>query len=297
MVNLEGLFPPIPTPFTAEEEIDYDALKKNIAKWNAFDFAGLVVQGSNGEAVYMSEAERVELVRFVRSQLPRPKLLIAGAGMESTRQTIAMAKAMADAGADALLVLTPGYFKGKMTAAALEHHFVKVADASPIPVILYNMPACTGVDMDAATVIRLSAHPNIIGLKDSGGNVAKFGAIHNKTRVTGFQLLAGSAGFLLPALIMGAVGGVCALANVAPQPLLDMLAAYKAGDMAKAQDIQYTMVAPNNAVTAQFGVPGLKAALDMLGYYGGPARSPLLPLSEAETTTLKNILTAAGVLA
>jgi 4-hydroxy-2-oxoglutarate aldolase len=160
---------------------------------------------------------------------------------------------------------------------------------------MYNMPANTGVDMAADVIIKLSQHPNIVGLKDSGGNLAKIGEVVRYAR-PGFQVLAGSAGFLYPALCMGAVGGVLALANIAPQQCCDIVSLFKHGKHEDARELQQRMIPPNTAVTARFGVPGLKAALDMLGYYGGPPRSPMLPLPDAQKESLRNIMVEAGIL-
>jgi 4-hydroxy-2-oxoglutarate aldolase len=182
-----------------------------------------------------------------------------------------------------------------MDAAGLSDYYLKVADASPIPVSVYNMPANTGVDMAADLIVKLSQHPNIAGVKDSGGNLAKLGQIIRSAR-PGFQVLAGSAGFLYPALCIGAIGGVLALANIAPQQCCDILSFHQHGKQEDAKDLQLRMIAPNMAVTAQFGVPGLKAAMEMVGFHGGSPRSPMLPLNDTQRETLRNILKEAGIL-
>ena len=293
-IALDGLFPPIPTPFGTEENVAYQALIENIQRWNHYQLAGYVVLGSNGEMVYLSDEEKVRIWETARQAIPSDKLMIAGTGCESTRQTIRLSCQAADAGADAVLVLTPHYYDGQMTAGALSHHFRTIADASPVPVILYNMPRFTNVDMDAATVADIARHPNVVGIKDSGGNVGKLAQVVEMAGPD-FQVLAGSASFLLPALAVGAVGGVAALANVAPQQVLDLYTLFKAGRQDEAASIQRRLIASNTAVTARFGIPGLKAALDMVGYYGGPVRSPLQPLEDREIQTLKDILTEGGV--
>jgi 4-hydroxy-2-oxoglutarate aldolase len=294
-ISLDGVFPPIPTPFGMEGNVAYQALVENIERWNQYTLAGYVVLGSNGEMVYLSDEEKVRVWETARQAIPSDKVMIAGTGCESTRQTIALSRQAADAGADAVLVLTPHYYDGQMTAKALVHHFRTVADASPVPVLLYNMPRVTNVDMDAPTVTEIARHPNIAGIKDSGGNVGKLAQIVGSVGPD-FQVLAGSAGFFLPALTVGAVGGVMALANIAPQQLIDLYDLFKAGEWDKAASIQRRLVPSNTAVTARFGVSGLKAALDMLGYYGGPVRSPLQPLKDREIQTLKGILIEGGVL-
>jgi 4-hydroxy-2-oxoglutarate aldolase len=220
---------------------------------------------------------------------------MAGTGCESTHSTLALTKQAASLGADIALLITPGYFKSKMDGAALTHYYLTVAEASPIPVSIYNMPANTSVDMPAELIVKLSQHPNVAGVKDSSGNLAKLGQIMRYAR-PGFQVLAGSAGFLYPALCLGAVGGVLALANVAPQQCCDIRTLFEQGKHAEARELQLRMLVPNGAVTTGFGVPGLKAAMDMVGMAGGAPRSPLLPLSEAQKETLRGILVDAGIL-
>jgi 4-hydroxy-2-oxoglutarate aldolase len=289
-LSLAGIFPPIPTPFTANGKVDFDHLRFNLNRWNKEPLTGYVVCGSNGEYTFLTLHERVELIRTARQVIPASRPLIAGSGMESTHATIDMTRQMAEAGADAAIVVTPCYYKGRMTAAALEQHYRQVADASPIPVILYSVPANTGVDLPAQAVINLARHPNIIGIKDSGGDVTKIGYMVHGTRSEKFQILAGSAGFLLGALAVGAVGGVCALANIAAARLTQLWKSFREGDVTRARQIQLPLIEANTAVTARFGVAGLKAAMDMLGYYGGPVRAPLLPLPEEDRITLREII-------
>lgn len=294
--SLAGIFPPVPTPFTADGRVDFDHLRSNLERWNREPLAGYVVCGSNGEYAYLTPDERVELVRSARKGIPAGRLLIAGSGMESTLETVSLTSRMAEAGADIALVVTPCYYRGRMTAAALEQHFRRVADSSPIPVMLYSVPANTGIDLPAQAAISLARHPNIIGMKDSGGDVTKIGYMACETRDDDFQILAGSAGFLLGALSVGAAGGICALANIAAARLAHLLEYFRQGSMEKARETQLPLIEANTAVTARFGVPGLKAAMEMLGYYGGPVRSPLMPLPDADRATLRNILIKAGLL-
>lgn len=295
-LSLRGVFPPIPTPFARSGQIDYGALAENLQRWNRYDLCGYVVLGSNGEASYLTDREKVRLLEAARQSIPPEKVMIAGTGCESTRQTIALTRQAARVGADAALVLTPFYYGGQMSSECLVQHFFAVAESSPLPVLLYNVPKFTHVDMDAATIARAASHPNIIGLKDSGGNMAKFASI---VRLTGpdFSLLAGSAGFFFPALTLGAVGGVLALANVAPQQCLDIYRHFRAGRWEEAADLQRRMIPLNAAVTDTYGVAGLKAALDMLGYYGGPVRAPLLELGPEQRQALAKTLAQSGFLA
>jgi 4-hydroxy-2-oxoglutarate aldolase len=294
-ISMAGIYPPIPTPFDASGEMDLKVFARNFERWNRFPLSGYVVLGSNGEFPYLSEPEKLTLFEAARKLIPSDKLFMAGTACESAHSTIALTKKAAALGADVAILITPSYYKSRMDAAGLCHYYQSVADASPIPVSMYNMPANTGVDMAADVIIKLSQHPNIVGLKDSGGNLAKIGEVVRYAR-PGFQVLAGSAGFLYPALCMGAVGGVLALANIAPQQCCDIVSLFKHGKHEDARELQQRMIPPNTAVTARFGVPGLKAALDMLGYYGGPPRSPMLPLPDAQKESLRNIMVEAGIL-
>jgi len=289
MIQLNGIFPPLPSVFDQDENLALDKMKDNIEKLSSFDFRGFLVLGSNGELVHLSDAEKIQVYEMAREVITPDKLMIAGTGGQSTRETIMLTQAAAKAGADAALVLNPFYFKGLMKPEALKQHYFAVADGSRIPVIIYNMPANSGMDMDADTLLMLSEHPNISGLKDSGGNVAKMGDIRKRVKPE-FQILAGSAGFLVPAMSVGACGGILASANIAPAQCIAMYKAFHAGDMAEATRLQLEIIPVNNAVTKRWGVPALKAAMDYIGLYGGPARKPLLPLDATTKAELRKIL-------
>jgi len=295
VLRLEGIYPPIPTPFDAEGKVATNALTENVRVWNQHKFRGYIVLGSNGELVLLDDRERLQVLETARAAIPSDKLMIAGTGCQSTVATVNLTRDAAKIGADAVLVLNPSYYKGRMTPEVLLRHFHTVADASPIPVILYNMPACTGIDLSAETVALIAEHENIIGIKDSGGNVVKIGDMR-RLADRDFQVLAGSASFLLPALSMGAVGGVLALANIAPAQCLSIREHFLKGELDQARDLQVQMIPVNNAVTRGWGVPALKAAMDMLDTYGGPPRLPLLPLSKERAHELKAILRKAEVL-
>ncbi|MCK4765530.1 MAG: dihydrodipicolinate synthase family protein [Candidatus Aminicenantes bacterium] len=292
-IKLQGVYPPIPTPFDNNGTVAEEALKKNLSFLNRFDLRGYVVLGSNGEFVLLSKDEKLQVLRTAREAIPMNKLLIAGTGCQSTRETIELTKGAAGIGADAALVLPPHYYKKLMTLEVLRTHFFAAADASPIPVLVYNMPACTGIDLDEDTIAALSEHHNIIGLKDSSGNVTKIGALNN--RLEGFQILAGSGSFFLPALSVGAVGGIMALANIAPRECLTLHDHFLSGRTESARELQQKMIPVNAAVTSRWGVPALKAAMDFLGLYGGPVRSPLLPVSPEILTKLKEILNEGNI--
>ncbi|HHY69519.1 MAG TPA: dihydrodipicolinate synthase family protein [Bacillota bacterium] len=281
----QGIFAPIPTPFI-DEEIAYDKLGENLAKWGNTGLSGIVVLGSNGEQPNVDEEEKVELWAYARKHFPKDKLVIAGTGCESTRATIRVTKKAADVGADAALIISPHYFKANMTDAALEQYYKDVADASPIPILLYNMPANTGLNMTPSLVKRLCHHPNIKGIKDSSPNIVQISEILRDVPQD-FAVFAGSASFLMPSLVMGASGGTLALANVAPDLCVNIYDFVRTGQFDKARAIQKSILRLNNLVTAKYGVAGLKAALDMIGYFGGLPRRPILPLGEREKEEIK----------
>jgi 4-hydroxy-2-oxoglutarate aldolase len=294
-ISLAGVFPPIPTPFDASGEVAYGALADNLARWNEHDLAGYVVLGSNGEGVLLNDEEKVRVWQVARQAIPAGKLLVAGTGCQSTRETISLTRRAAEAGADAALAFTPHYYGPKMTAEALVRHFEALAEASPIPILIYNVPKFTGVNIDAGAVARASRHPNIAGIKDTSGNITQLAnTVH--LAAPGFQVLAGSASFLLAGLVVGGVGGILALANVAPDKSLAIYDLFKAGRLDEAAALQRRMIPVNTAITGGFGIAGLKVALEMLGYYGGPVRSPLLPLDQHEHQELRQILVEGGIL-
>uniref|UniRef100_A0A8C1LW06 4-hydroxy-2-oxoglutarate aldolase, mitochondrial n=1 Tax=Cyprinus carpio TaxID=7962 RepID=A0A8C1LW06_CYPCA len=286
-LDISGIYPPIATPFTQSEDVDYQRLDDNLKKYGSLPFRGLVVQGCNGEYPHLTPQERVEVVKRVKQALPEDKLLMAGSGCESTRATIQMSQRMADAGADCLLVVTPCFYRGRMDSQALINHYTKVADSSSVPVVLYSVPANTGLDLPVDAIIQLSQHPNIVGLKDSGGDITRIALLVQKTRSQDFQVLAGSAGFLMAAFAVGAVGGVCALANVLGQQVCDLAQLCVSGRWDEARELQYRLIEPNTAVTRQYGVPALKQAMQWFGYHGGVCRSPLKPLSKADLEQLR----------
>ena len=294
-LSLLGVYAPIPTPFDADEAVAHDKLAENIARWSQAPLAGLVVLGSNGEFTYLSDEEKIGVLKTARQAIPKDKLFIAGTGCESTRCTLELTEQAAAIGADVAIVITPSYYTSKMGAQAMRRHFVELAERSALPILIYNMPAFTGIDLSAETVVELAQHPNIVGIKDSSGSVVKLGAIIGAAPPT-FNVLAGSASFLYPALVLGAVGAVAALANVAPEQCYRIYRYTQEGRHEEARQLQLKMIPPNTAVTARFGIPGLKQALDWLGYYGGPVRSPLGPLDEAQRASLRATLVEGEIL-
>ena len=292
---LSGAYSPIPTPFNAKGAVAHDKLAENIARWSKTSLAGLLVLGSNGEFTYLSDEEKIEVLKTARRAIPKDKLFIAGTGCDSTKATLELTEQAAAIGADVAIVITPGYYPSKMDGHAMLSHYLELADRSPLPILLYNMPANTGVDLSAETVVELSQHPNIVGIKDSSGNVVKLGEII-RAASPGFNVLAGSASFLYPALVLGAVGGIMALANIAPEQCHQIFQYSQEGRHEEARQLQLKMIPVNISVTARFGVPGLKLALDWIGYYGGPPRSPLAPLDKSQQATLRATLIEGGIL-
>jgi 4-hydroxy-2-oxoglutarate aldolase len=294
-VLLSGAYSPIPTPFEDTGAVAHDKLAENIGMWSKTPLAGLLVLGSNGEFTYLSYQEKLEVLKTARDAIPKDKLFIAGAGCDSTRSSVDLTEQAAAIGADAAIIITPGYYPSKMDHQAMMRHYLNVADRSPLPILIYNMPANTGVDLSAETVVELSRHPNIVGIKDSSGNIVKVGEILRGAS-SDFSVLAGSASFLYPALVLGAVGGIMALGNIAPDECHHIFHYTQEDRHSEAQELQLKMIPANMAVTARFGVPGLKQALDWLGYYGGPPRSPLSPLNEVQQNALRTILIEGGIL-
>ncbi|XP_029657800.1 4-hydroxy-2-oxoglutarate aldolase, mitochondrial [Octopus sinensis] len=291
-LDLAGIFPPITTPFNADETIAFDKLEKNLSLWKNIPFKGYTLMGSNGEYVFLSLEERLDIVQKVISLTKGDdKIIMVGTGCESTQATIKFTNQIASVGADTALVVTPCYYKGGMSNSALIQHYRKVADNSLIPILLYSVPSNTSIDLAEDVIIQLADHPNIIGLKDSGGNIAKLSNIIFATKNKDFQVLAGSASFLYPALMAGCVGGVCALANVLGKDVCNLQSLFEKGLHSSAIDLQLRLVAPNQAVTAKYGIPGLKVAMEWFGFYGGHPRSPLQPLTEEQALKMKEDFT------
>jgi 4-hydroxy-2-oxoglutarate aldolase len=287
-MNLAGIYPPIATPFK-DDEVDYAGLAHNVRRWMGTGLRGLLALGSNGEAAFVDEDEAERVITTVREGMPRDRVLLAGSGRQSTRATIAATKRAAKAGADAVLVLTPFYFKTQMTPDALADHYRAVADASPVPVLLYNFTAVTGLNMTPDTVAALSAHPNLAGLKDSNGDVGQVAAV--VARVPGdFTVLVGSAATLYPAMTVGAAGGIVAVANVVPDVCVRLYDLVRAGKHDEARLLQRRLTPLANAVTGGYGIAGLKVAMEIAGYAGGEVRRPLRPAKPEARDTLQRLL-------
>lgn len=288
-MNLSGIFPPITTPFRDDGEFSPQKLRANVEKWNKTGMAGYVATGSTGESVYLSKEEKFELWEALRDAAAPGKLLIAGTAAESVRETIVMTNKAAEIGYAVALVRTPHYYKGQMNRADCQlTYFRAVADASKIPVLIYNFPQATSLDVPADVIIQLSQHPNIMGIKESSGDIEKVAKMANNTAAD-FQILVGSAPTIYPSFTMGAVGAILAFANAAPCASLAVYEAWKSGDHARALAAQKRIAAAASAVTSRHSIPGLKYAMDLNGYYGGPVRLPLIPLAPAAKAEIEGL--------
>ncbi len=304
----EGIYPPLPTFFDAQEALDLATYQQHIANLTGTGLAGYVVMGTNGEAVHLTTDERTQVIKAARDVLGKDALIIAGCGEQSTRATLANCERAAHAGANAALILPPSYYKSQMDQHALLIHYRTIADSSPLPIVIYNMPAsAAGLDLDAATICMLAEHPHIVAVKDSAGNIAKLAQVVAQAPAD-FRVFAGNAGFLLPALSIGAVGAVSALANIFPRHVCRVQQLFNAGRLAEARNLQAALIAANAAVTTVYGVPGLKAALELstgvihhaptpgrlqglsLQPDCGYMRSPLQPLTQQQRLKLQDIL-------
>ncbi|MGD0097897.1 MAG: dihydrodipicolinate synthase family protein [Terracidiphilus sp.] len=344
---LEGIFAAVTTPFYPDERVYFRKLEANMARYSRSLLAGMVVLGSTGEAVMLDDGESRDVLRVAAEAASPEKALIAGVARESVKATVALAECAADCRYDAVLVRTPTYFANQISPAAVLHYFRSVADRSPLPVLIYNIPQFAPYNIPVEVVAELAQHPNIIGIKDSSGNVARIRAlldatagaprrsvtvtpifeavtgrmsmpkaessasfvsagelaggvavatappvqpIKTRNKEVGFQVLAGSSGTLLESLEAGASGAILALAVFAPQACQEVYLAWKDHDLNLAQEKQQRLAVPSQRIVGQLGIAGIKYSCDFNGYYGGRARSPLLPLTAAEKAEIEGIL-------
>jgi 4-hydroxy-2-oxoglutarate aldolase len=288
-MNFAGVLAPIPTPFDDNDRVDTTRLKRALSKWMARPLAGVVVLGSNGEAALMDDFESDQAIVAAREAVPRGKTFLVGTGRESTQAAIKASKRAAEHGADAVLVRTPGFFKSQMTNEVFVRHYTAVADASPVPVLLYNFTAVTGVNLLPAAVARLATHPNIVGMKESGGDIGQVADLVSSTPAD-FTVLAGSAATFYPALCVGAAGGILALGCAAPDACVRLFELTRAGRHDEAVALQRELVPLARLLGPTYGVAGLKAALNLLGYDVGVPRPPLLPVADAALPILRDAL-------
>jgi 4-hydroxy-2-oxoglutarate aldolase len=266
-----GIYPPIATPFGDDGEVAVAGLKTNVEKWNRTGLDGLVVLGSNGEFPYLDDYERDKIVSTVMETAAPSLKIVVGTGRESTRATIRTTKRAAEFGAHAAIVVNPCYYTGQMTDAVLYEHYKTVADESPIPLFIYNVPGFTGVNLSVGLITRLAKHPNIAAVKDTSANIVQIADVVRQTPED-FVTLAGSASFLLASLAVGAKGGILAVANLAPEECVALYRAFREGNLAEARRLHQLLMPINAAVTTRFGAAGLKEAMARRGYYGGLPR-------------------------
>ncbi len=285
---LRGVVPPLVTPVRGDGALDLAAFEANAEALAAHPLAGFLVLGSNGEAARLEPAEKLALGAAARRRLPG-RFLLVGTGLESTRATAALTRQVAERGADAVLVLTPHYYKSRMTPEALRAHFEAVAGASPVPVYLYSVPAFTGLAWPASLTPALAAHPRIAGIKESSGDVGLLSRMVASTPA-GFEVSCGNAPVFYPALCAGAVGAVLAVANCVPRATVELFRAFECGDHARARRIQEALTPLAVAIAGGHGVAGLKRAMDAVGLRGGSVRAPLLPVPPSVVDEIKPLL-------
>jgi 4-hydroxy-2-oxoglutarate aldolase len=318
---LKGILPPLPTPFKADGALDLEALRSNVEKLNATGLTGYLALGSNSEAVHVTPEEASQVFATVKQAAAPGKIVIAGTGQLSTAATLEMTKRAAAAGCDAALIVTPFYYKNSMTGEAFKKHYFTIADQSPIPVMIYNVPANTGLNIAPSVVAEIAQHPNVVGIKDSAGDINQIAEMVRLTRSSvgrneaesrsehpsttaplrsasadEFVVFSGNYGAMLPALSFGVNGGILAVANIAPNACVEIYELFQQGRIAEAGELHLWLLPVARAATSQFGVPGLKAAMDMLGYHGGYPRLPLLPLGASQWPELEKVLREANLL-
>lgn len=293
--RIGGILLPVTTPFDPMTgDVAPVPFRDNLRTWIAEGIHGVVLFGTTGEAPLLDDAERLALMEYARDVVPPESVLIAGAGADSTRAAIRLARALSAAGAEAVLVHPPVFFAPALDSAAIVAHYRAVADGSPVPVLLYHFPRFTHVEFEAGLVAELARHPNIIGLKDSSGDVKRFAA-YTEAVPDDFRLLVGSGALLYTALELGAAGGICAVGLLAPSECVAIVREFAAGRPAAAGRIQSRVAPVHKGVVARFGARGVKAALDLLGMHGGDPRPPLLPLDERSAKAVADALRAAGL--
>ncbi|HXD31372.1 MAG TPA: dihydrodipicolinate synthase family protein [Pyrinomonadaceae bacterium] len=298
MKQLHGILLPTTTPFAQNGDLDIEAFSANIRQWNATAIGGYVMLGSTGERVNLDEREYIELITAIRVEVPSEKAFIVGAGQQSTFGTISEVNKAANEGADAVLVLTPYFYRAAITQTALVTHYRAVADAAKAPVMLYSMPALTGIKIEPQTIAELSDHPNIFAVKDSSADIDGLKETVRLVSERGnsdFAVMTGNGTVLCDALKVGAVAGILAVGCVASELCLEIFRAVKEGRIEAADRMQEKLTPLAQAVTTKYGIGGLKAALNFVGFHGGAVRAPLRAPDEAARTEILQLLENAGV--
>lgn len=292
--RLNGILLPATTPFTADGDLNTSALQQNLSKWLATGIRGIVLMGSTGERVHLDEREYLNVIEVARYQVSSDHAFIVGAGQQSVRGTIAEIKKAATVGADAVLVITPSFYRSAISQEVLVNFYRAVADDSPVPVLLYSMPALTGIKIDPETVASLSDHPNIIGVKDSSNDVAGFTATVERCPKQ-FAVMTGNGTVLFDMLQSGATGGILAVGCVVPKVCMDIFQKLRNGAIEEARALQLRLTPLASAVTTKFGIGGLKAAMDLNGYSGGFVRAPLQSPGEEAKREICELLKAVSI--
>jgi len=295
MKPFSGVYTPIVTPFRGADTVDEAGLRTNVRRWMSSALTGIVVLGSNGEAAQLDDDEADRVVAIARDEVPRDRPFIVGTGRESTKATIAATARAAQNGADAVLVRTPSFFKTQMTADVFVGHYTAVADASPVPVLLYNVTMFTGVNLPVDAVVALASHSNIVGMKESGSDLAQIAEFVSRTP-DDFTVLAGSATTYFHALCAGCDGGILALASLFPDECCRLRGLVRDNRLDNARALQRRLTPIARTIGTAHGVPALKAALDLLGYIGGPPRPPLRVAPAQVIDTLRSQLEALDAL-
>ncbi len=288
---LRGIIPALATPFDDRGALAVDRLRENMARYNRVGLSGYLANGSTGESVMMDRAEFEKVLAAVRETAADGRILIAGTGVDSTAEAISRTDFAAKLGYDYALVLPPYFYKPMMRSDVLVEHYRRVADASRIPLLLYSVPQFTGVAIEVDVAARLAEHPNIAGMKDSSGNVDRMGSILASVPAS-FQLVTGAATTVYPSMVLGGKGAILALATFLPEICVALYTAVTAGDGAKALELQRRVIPASQRIVGARGISGVKYAMDCRGYYGGPARRPLLPLQETEKKDVESLLAA-----
>jgi dihydrodipicolinate synthase/N-acetylneuraminate lyase len=294
MHRFAGIYTPLATPFAADGSLDVRGLARNVEKYLRSPLTGLVVLGSNGEAPQLEEHEADLAIETVRDAMPKDRPLLAGTGRESTSATIAATERAARLGVDAVLVRTPSFYKGQMTTDAFVKHYTQVADRSPVPVLLYNVTMYTGVNLLPEAIGILSQHPNIVGIKETNSEMVQFGEYLARA-ADGFTVLAGSGATYFSALMLGAHGAILAVAGVAPDFCVQIVSAVREGRIDDARKMNRQLAPLSKLVGATYGVPGLKAALTLLGFDGGLPRPPLQPVGQPAVDAIREQLRELGL--
>ena len=288
-INLSGLLLPVTTPFKVDEDVDFEGLTANIQKWNDAGVAGYVALGSTGERANLDEREYLQVIETARRATPETLSFIAGAGQQSTRGTIGEIKRAAAAGADAVLVITPSFYRSAITQTALIDYYSAVADAAPVPVLLYSMPDLTGIVVEPETAAQLCRHANIIGMKDSSNDVERFRRTVQLVDED-FAMMIGNGTVFADALSAGARAGILAVGCCAPEICLEIFRAVQAGEIDRATGLQNRLTPLARAVTKTYGIGGLKTAMEMAGYVGGAVRAPLRRPNEEAVAEIEHFL-------